>query len=209
MGKQLAFYVDLGKCTGCKACQVACKDNNDVPLGINYRRVLQYSGGDWVQDGNLMLPADVYTYYISTACMHCEDAPCVENCPAGAMYKREEDGVVIADSDKCIGCRYCEWACPYGAPQFNPETGVIAKCDFCVDEQAAGEDPACVAACTFRALDYGPLDELRAKYGDFADPAPLPDPSIARPSVVFKPHKSTRPGRAADGAIMNVEEAIK
>src|SRR5690606_40301817 len=65
---------------------------------------------------------------------------CVENCPAGAMYKREEDGVVIADSDKCIGCRYCEWACPYGAPQFNPETGVIAKCDFCVDEQAAGED---------------------------------------------------------------------
>lgn len=209
MANQLAFFVDLGKCTGCKACQIACKDTNDLPLGVTWRRVAQYSGGSWVEDEGMMLPSDVYTYYISAACMHCEDAPCVEVCPAGAMQKREEDGIVFVDPDLCVGCRYCEWACPYGAPQFDAEAGIMTKCHFCKDLQAEGERPACVAACTFRALDYGPLDELRAKYGDFADPAPLPDPSLSHPSVVFKPHKHTRSGQVADGLVMNVEEAIK
>ena len=208
MGKQLGFYVDLGKCTGCKACQIACKDNSNLPLGVNYRRVVQYTGGDWVQDGDLYIPAGVYTYYVSVACMHCANPLCVEGCPTGAMYKREEDGVVLIDPSKCVGCRYCEWACPYGAPQFDAEAGIMTKCDFCVDEQAAGEKPVCVAGCPFRALDYGDIDELRAKYGDFADPAPLPDPSITRPSVVFSPHKNTRTSKAADGQVVNVEEAI-
>ena len=149
MAKQKAFYLNANNCSGCKACMTACKDKNDLPVGINYRQVTEYGGGSWVPDPDhpdLLVPNNVYTYSMSTACMHCEDPACVNVCPTTAMYKRE-DGIVLVDASKCIGCRYCEWACPYGAPQFNEEKGVMTKCDFCQDLQAQGLDPACVDAC--------------------------------------------------------------
>jgi anaerobic dimethyl sulfoxide reductase subunit B (iron-sulfur subunit) len=205
MANQLAFYVDIAACTGCKACQIACKDRSDLPVGIRWRRVFEYSGGEWVPQGGLMIPSNVFAYFVSAACMHCQNPLCRDVCPTGAITKRE-DGIVLINQDKCIGCRYCQWACPYGAPQFDSEQGVMTKCDFCYDLQAKGEDPACVAGCPYRALDYGPLDELRAKYGTLADPAPLPDPSITRPAVVYGPSLVTQTSAQATGEIMNVEE---
>jgi anaerobic dimethyl sulfoxide reductase subunit B (iron-sulfur subunit) len=106
----------------------------------------------------------------------------------------------------CIGCRYCSWACPYGAPQFNEEQNVMTKCDMCFDLVDKGERPACVESCPYRALDFGPLDELQAKYGTFADPAPLPDSSITQPAVVYIPNKVTKSSSKADGHLMNLEE---
>jgi anaerobic dimethyl sulfoxide reductase subunit B (iron-sulfur subunit) len=206
MSKQLAFYVDISKCTGCKACQIACKDKNNLPIGIRWRRVFQYEGGDWVQaaDGS-WLPSSVYAYFVSSACAHCQDPICMKVCPTKAIHKRD-DGIVLIDDTKCIGCRYCEWACPYGAPQFNENIGVMTKCNMCYDLVDNGQRPACVDACPYRAMDFGELEELHQKYGDFADPAPLPDPSFTQPSIVYNPSHMTKTSKNGDGHIMNLEE---
>jgi anaerobic dimethyl sulfoxide reductase subunit B (iron-sulfur subunit) len=205
MAKQLGFYVDIEKCTGCKACQIACKDKNNLPVGVRWRRVFQYEGGEWVNQSGTMIPSDVYAYSVSSACMHCENALCVEVCPAGAMTKRE-DGIVEINPDKCIGCRYCSWACPYGAPQFNESLGVMTKCNMCADLVDQGQRPACVEACPYRAMDFGPLDELRAQHSNFSAPAPLPDPSITNPSVVYNPNRATKFSGDTSGHLMNLEE---
>ncbi len=205
MANQLAFYVDMNKCTGCKACQVSCKTANDLPLGVTWRRVVEVASGEWIQDGEQYIPANVFAYFVSSACMHCDNPLCVQVCPAAAISKRD-DGIVIIDQDKCIGCRYCEWACPYGAPQFDAERGVMTKCHFCYERLDAGEKPACVDGCTYRALDFGPIDELRAKYGDFASPAPLPDQAITTPSIVYSPTPHTLTHDSSVGAVMNAEE---
>lgn len=205
MAKQLAFYVDINKCTGCKACQVACKDKSSLPVGVRWRRVFQYEGGEWVKQNGQMVPSNVYAYAVSSACAHCEKPICMEVCPTSAITKRE-DGIVLINADRCIGCRYCSWACPYGAPQFNEELNVMTKCDMCHDLVDKGERPACVESCPYRAMDFGPLDELQAKYGTFADPAPLPDPSITKPAVVYKPNRVTKTSKNANGHLMNLEE---
>lgn len=204
MAEKLGFYFDQSLCNGCKACQVACKDKHDAPLGVNWRRVVEYSGGSWQQDGDTFVP-NVFSYYTSIACNHCENPICVEVCPTTAMHQGE-DGVVTVDSGKCVGCRYCEWACPYSAPQFNADLGYMTKCDLCADYRETGQDPACVAACPSRALDWGPIDELREKYGDVDAVAPLPDPSITNPHLVIKPHKDAQPWNNPSGDIANREE---
>jgi anaerobic dimethyl sulfoxide reductase subunit B (iron-sulfur subunit) len=210
MAKQKAFYLNANICSGCKACMTACKDKNDLPVDINYRRVTEYGGGSWVPDPNhpnLWIPNNVYTYAMSTACMHCQDPACVNVCPTTAMHKRD-DGIVLVDASKCIGCRYCEWACPYGAPQFSQEKGVMTKCTFCEDLLAQGQNPVCVDACVNRALEFGELDDLRAKYGDVQAMAPLPDPSITKPSFVMTPHRHAQPVGSDNGKILTVSEEV-
>ena len=209
MAKQLGFYFDASGCTGCKACAIACKDRSDLPVGINFRKVYQYEGGGWVNDPknpDLMIPNNVFVYSLSAACMHCEKQICVEVCPASAISKRS-DGVVLIDQDSCIGCRYCEWACPYAAPQFDEEKGHMTKCDFCQDLQAQGQKPACVDACVMRVLQYGELAELRAKYGTTASVEPLPNADLTKPSLVIKHHKHAQMSGAGTGHIISVEES--
>ena len=205
MAKQLAFHVNIASCTGCKACQIACKDKNDLPTGIRWRRVFQYEGGEWVNQNGQMMPSDVYSYPVSAACMHCANPICLEVCPVSAISKRD-DGIVLIDADKCIGCRYCSWACPYGAPQFNESLGVMTKCNMCYDLVDKGERPACVEACTYRAMDFGPLDELQKEYSNFAAPAPLPDPSITKPSIVYTANRVTKVSGDTSGHVKNLEE---
>jgi anaerobic dimethyl sulfoxide reductase subunit B (iron-sulfur subunit) len=124
------------------------------------------------------------------------------------MYKRPEDGVVLINKDVCIGCRYCEWACPYGAPQFDTGQGVMTKCNFCVDQLAAGNDPICVASCPMRAIGYGDLSELQAKYGTLNAIEPLPKGDLTNPSVVIAPHKNAQPSGAGTGKIISFPEEI-
>jgi anaerobic dimethyl sulfoxide reductase subunit B (iron-sulfur subunit) len=206
MAKQLGFYIDQNYCTGCKACQTACKDKNDLPVGVTWRRVAEYTGGGWTVDEKAgTFESHVFTYYTSISCNHCDDPVCVKVCPTSAMHKGD-DGIVTVDAGKCVGCRYCEWACPYGAPQFNPESGVMTKCNFCQDYLAEGKDPACVAACPSRVLKFGEIEDLRAQYGDEAGIEPLPDPSLTKPNLVIIPHRQAEHTGAGTGHVDNPEE---
>jgi anaerobic dimethyl sulfoxide reductase subunit B (iron-sulfur subunit) len=209
MAKQMGFYFDSSACNACRACVVACKSKNNLPVDINWRRVYEYGGGGWVPDGNdrsFLVPSNIFAYALSVACMHCQNPICVSACPAGSMLKRDEDGLVVIDIDNCIGCRYCEWACPYGAPQFDEERGVMTKCDGCVDLVERGETPYCAAACVMRALEFGDIEELRAKYGDVAAIEPLPAADVTNPSVVITPHRHAQFSGQGTGRIFNLEE---
>lgn len=211
MTEQLAFYFDSSACTACKACMSACKDKNDLPVGVNYRRVMEYGGGSWVPHSDypeIMVPNNVYSYAISTACMHCSNPLCMDACPAQAIFKRS-DGVVWIDEDKCIGCRYCEWACPYSGPQYDETKDVMVKCDFCMDLLAAGQNPACVDACVMRAIDFGSMEELQEKYGTVTSIEPWPDPEITEPCIVITPHKHAQRCGEGTGEIISASEVLQ
>lgn len=149
MKTQYGFYVELERCTKCWACQVACKSWKGIDAGtVSLRRVIEITSGTF---------PDVKRTFLSMSCMHCGDPACVAVCPAGAITKRAEDGVVLVDDSKCIGCHYCFFACPFGVPQYDD---TMKKCDFCQDRLAEGKQPACVATCPNGALHFGTLDEL-------------------------------------------------
>ncbi|MGI5839484.1 MAG: 4Fe-4S dicluster domain-containing protein [bacterium] len=173
--KQLGFIIDLNKCTGCQSCEIACKQENGVAAGIRWRKVHTVNREHY--------PA-APTYRFSLACNHCDEPECRRVCPAGAYTKRPEDGIVLHDKDKCLGCRYCTWACPYGAPQYNPVTRKAEKCDFCAHLIDAGREPACIQACPTGALQI-------ADCGGAAEPAlsetiPGFPAARTRPAVRFK-----------------------
>lgn len=110
---QYGFYFDATRCTGCKTCEAACRDYHDLPLELSYRHVYELEGGSWSQAADGTWTTDSYTYYTSFACSHCTNPACTHVCPTGAMHK-DDDGIVSVDSHRCIGCGYCELACPYG-----------------------------------------------------------------------------------------------
>ena len=204
MNKQLAFYFDSSACSGCKACQAACKDKNSLPVGVLWRHVYEVCGGGWTRIGDAWT-SDVFAYNISLSCNHCARPICVEVCPARAITKRA-DGIVLIDQDKCVGCQYCSWACPYGAPQYDAQRGRMTKCDFCADNIDAGRPPACVAACPLRALNFGPMDDLTAKYGSTRSVYPLPETNLTEPAWLIKPHQAAAQASSESARIGNREE---
>ena len=209
MAKQMAFYFDASACANCKACQIACQDKNDLPADLRWRRVIQYAGGSWAPSPTApgVMTQTVFSYSVSLSCMHCENPLCVQVCPTTAMQK-DENGIVSIDGDKCIGCRYCEWACPYGAPQFNEVAGTMSKCDMCQDLLAQGKNPACVDACVMRALKVGELEELQAQYGTVNAIEPLPSAEYTKPSLVITPHKNAQWVGEGSGQLLNLAEEM-
>jgi len=208
MAKQYAFHFDASVCNGCKACSIACKSKNDLPVGITWRRVYEYGSGTWIPDSenpSILVPSNMFAYAMSVACMHCQEPLCVEVCPAAAITKGD-DGIVVINADRCIGCRYCEWACPYGAPQFDDEAGVMTKCDMCQDLVTKGENPQCVDACVMRALDFGELEEMQQKYGVVDAIEPLPEAKYTSPSIVITPHRHSQLSGQGTGRILDMEE---
>lgn len=174
---QVGFFIDVTKCIGCKTCVIACKDKNDLEVGRNFRRVYSFETGEF---------PNPRLAHLSISCNHCDKPKCVENCPTTAIYKRKEDGVVLIDHDKCVGCKYCEWNCPYEAPQYSEELGRMTKCDTCIDLREDGEEPVCVTSCPMRAIEFGPIAELRKKHGTNSDIRGLPSSSITKPNLVIK-----------------------
>ena len=194
---------DMKRCIGCNACVVGCKQENSLPDGVFFTKTLSEEYG--------VYPA-VNRVYIPTLCNHCEDAPCEKVCPSGATYTRD-DGIVMVDSDKCIGCGSCAVACPYdqrtelsaemfkgglfqegeltpfeeqGYGRYTP--GMVTKCDFCSGRVDAGLDPACVVTCPTDARIFGDLDDPNSKPSKLirerGGRQPLPEKNT-RPKVYY------------------------
>jgi anaerobic dimethyl sulfoxide reductase subunit B (iron-sulfur subunit) len=198
-----AFYFDSSGCSGCKACQVACKDRNGLEVGLLWRRVYEVSGGSWERQGEAW-QQDVYAYNLSVACNHCERAVCAEACPTQAIQQRE-DGIVLIEAQRCIGCKYCSWACPYGAPQYDWRTKSMTKCTFCVEDVEAGLAPACVSACPLRVLDFGDQAELEQGQA-IRSVAPLPEGEMTGPAMFIQPHRDASRAEQPPGRVANREE---
>jgi len=167
-----AMVIDLSKCVGCNACTVSCKTNNGIPMGILWAKVITEEIGTYPNAKMAFTPV---------LCMHCKEAPCVKACPTGASQKLD-NGITWIDENKCMGCKACILACPYEARYFNPkeplgyypekgyteqekaqfsdyQSGIVTKCDFCIDRVGEGKDPACVQTCVSKARHFGDLDD--------------------------------------------------
>ncbi len=194
---RLGLVIDLDTCVGCQACVTACKEWNtgghmapltdydpygEAPDGVWFNRVHSYEHAKADGCGE--------TVHFPRSCLHCETPACVTVCPTGASYKRASDGIVLVDEDKCIGCKLCSWACPYGAREFDVDVGVMKKCTLCVDRiynenlPEADRVPACVASCPTGARHFG----------DLGDPAsPVSQLVAERGGVDLMPELGYRP----------------
>ena len=152
-----AFSFDGTRCTGCKTCEMACKDYKDLDLGVAYRKVYEVTSGETVRDANGCFTSTCTSYPLSLSCNHCDDPACTKVCPTGASYVAD-DGTVQIDAEKCIGCKYCLAACPYQA-RYATESGEAGKCSFCHHRTTEGMLPACVGTCVTSARYFGDLND--------------------------------------------------
>ncbi|MHC4991048.1 MAG: 4Fe-4S dicluster domain-containing protein [Planctomycetota bacterium] len=178
---QYGFVIDHDSCIGCHACTVACKAENDVPVGA-FRTWVKY-----LEQGTF---PDVKRHFLVQRCNHCSDAPCVTICPVNALEKRA-DGIVDIDRDACIGCRACMQACPYDAIYLNEDHGAVEKCHFCAHRVEQGLEPACAVVCPVDAIIAGDLDDPGSRAA-----------GIVRDheTVVRRPEQGTRPNVHYKGA---------
>ncbi len=174
-----AFVFDLNRCTGCHACAIACGIENAPDRidsgGLDWRRIDTYN--------EARIPG-IASFALSLACNHCAEPACLTACPTGAYTKDVVTGAVLIEAGRCIGCRYCTWACPYDAPRFNASTGTVEKCTFCRHRLVDGGVPACVTACPTGALEMGEAGD-----GDAVTQETVPGfrPTKLRPAIRFVP----------------------
>lgn len=190
------MVIDLGRCLGCGACAFACKAENGTGPGVWYTKVYLREAGKFPNARRIAFP---------TLCMHCQNPPCVDVCPTGASQK-SADGIVSVNADLCIGCKYCEAACPYDARTFvesikgyfpkyglnayeklmyaKHQSGVVEKCNFCPTRIAQGKEPACVATCPSYARIFGDLDDPNSEVSKIL---------AARKAYTLLPELGTKP----------------
>jgi len=149
--ERYSLLIDPSLCIGCQACEVACKQANNLPVGPKFMRVITV--------GPLKRGEKLEMSFVPMACMHCADAPCISACPEGAITRRA-DGIVLINESSCIGCKYCMEFCPFGALQFNDTKGVVEKCTLCVERLDKGLKPMCELHCPTRAISSGDINEL-------------------------------------------------
>jgi len=198
---QKGWLIQLDKCTGCDSCTIACKsENNTRPLSSpmpfkNGRGVLpDHVSYRWVVKKERGIYPTPSMTFITSACNHCQYPACMASCPVSdisdpsnennAIFKRTSDGVVLINQNVCIGCKNCVQACPYGAPQFNSQTGKAEKCTFCLHRLQAGFLPACVTTCVGNALHL--LNDFNSSESGMNRPESFSDPTLTVPSVKFE-----------------------
>ncbi|MGV8084365.1 MAG: 4Fe-4S dicluster domain-containing protein [Coriobacteriia bacterium] len=152
---QYVIVTELNRCVGCFTCSVACKAENNVPIGSFWNKVMRV-GPTPIKEGDKF--PDVEMYFLPVTCQHCENPECVKVCPTGASHKKT-DGTVQVDKEKCIGCQFCVMACPYGVRYLNEEAKVVEKCTMCEHLTSQGEDPECVTGCVGLARHFGDIDD--------------------------------------------------
>jgi Fe-S-cluster-containing dehydrogenase component len=226
--KKLGLVIDLDTCVGCHACAVSCKQWNvggiagpltdehpygKDPSGVWFNRVHSYEIAAEPSPCAGSAPAQpAMTLHFPRSCLHCETPACVTVCPTGASYKRAEDGIVLVDEDKCIGCKLCSWACPYGAREYSAVEGVMKKCTLCVDRiynehlPKAERQPACVKACPTKARHFGdlgdPESDVSKLVAERGGVALMPELGYAPVNRYLPP----RPRRAGDDAPAATQE---
>lgn len=166
-GEQYRFHFDMTRCIGCKCCVVACNEQTGNPADILWRRVGEIEGGTY---------PNTRRHYLSIGCNHCLEPTCMTGCPVNAYSKDELTGIVRHSAEACIGCQYCTWNCSYGVPQFNPDRGVVGKCDMCYGRLEQGQSPACVVACPEDAIQIEIVraEEWRKEYKELANSPGMP-----------------------------------
>jgi Fe-S-cluster-containing dehydrogenase component/DMSO reductase anchor subunit len=183
-GEQYRFHVDMRRCIGCKCCVVACNEQNGNPAAINWRRVAEIEGGPY---------PFTHRSYLSMGCNHCVNPTCLAGCPVDAYTKDPDTGIVRHSAEECIGCQYCTWTCSYGVPQYNPERGVVGKCDMCHGRLELGQAPACVSACPEGAIqiEIVKTDGWRAAVANAATGQGLPvgDASVSTTRITVRPER--------------------
>jgi len=142
------FIFDLNKCVGCHACVVACQIENGSQQNYPWREISTF---------NSFQHPEIPVFYFSMACNHCDEAPCLNSCPALAYSRDEKSGCIVFHEDKCMGCTYCTWSCPYDAPKYSNSKGTIEKCTFCTQRLEEGIQPSCTNLCPTGALDFGEI----------------------------------------------------
>ncbi|SHE45025.1 tetrathionate reductase subunit B [Modicisalibacter ilicicola DSM 19980] len=176
--KRYGMLIDLRRCIGCQACTVSCHIENAAPLG-NFRTIVSQFEVEHEETGELA------TFMLPRLCNHCEDPPCVPVCPVQATFQRR-DGIVVVDSDRCVGCAYCVNACPYDARFINKETQVADKCTFCAHRLEAGLLPACVESCVGGARIIGDMRDPQSEISRLIE-------QHRDELMILKPEKNTRP----------------
>lgn len=198
-GEQYRFHFDMTKCIGCKCCVVACNEQNGNPADIDWRRVGEIEGGAY---------PDTMRMYLSMGCNHCVEPTCLTGCPVDAYSKDPLTGIVLHSADRCIGCQYCTWNCSYGVPQYNPERGVVGKCDMCYGRLAESRLPACVDACPEEAIriEIVNIAEWREDYAAANAPGlPSADDSLSTTRITL-PKRLPREIKKADAFRLHPEE---
>src|SRR5579883_1084154 len=179
-GEQYRFHFDMTRCIGCKCCVVACNEQNGNPADIHWRRVGEIEGG-WYPN--------THRLYLSMGCNHCLEPSCLIGCPVNAYKKDAVTGIVQHDPNACIGCQYCTWNCSYGVPQYNPERGVVGKCDMCYSRLTEGREPACANACPEGAIQIEIVNiaEWKMEYANSANAPGLPsaDDSVSTTRITL------------------------
>lgn len=177
MAIKYGMLIDLRRCTGCCACQVACKAENEVPLGIFRSWVTYTERGTYPK---------VKKHFLPRLCNHCDQPVCMAKCPIKAISKRA-DGVVLVDRTKCKNLKVCIKNCPYGAPSINPNVKKMEKCTFCIHRVEAGLVPACVNTCQGRARIFGDINDATSEIAKLIkthSPKTLP-PQIGGPNIYY------------------------
>ena len=222
--KKLGLVIDLDTCVGCHACAVNCKEWNTgghyAPLpdhepygknpdGVWFNRIHSYEAGCGSESRTVNFPR---------SCLHCDEPQCVTVCPTGASYKRAEDGIVLVNTDICIGCKLCSWACPYGAREFDDDAGVMKKCTLCIDRiynealPEAEREPACVATCPSRARHFGDLGDPNSKVSrlvaERGGVALMPELGYAPVNRYLPPRKATIPAKPLERRATGASNAL-
>jgi anaerobic dimethyl sulfoxide reductase subunit B (iron-sulfur subunit) len=184
---QYGFHFDQNRCYACQACSIACKDWNGIDPGAEkWLCVYEWESGTF---------PNVRIHSLAYSCAHCLNPSCLMACPEQAIYKEEKYGAVLVNQKKCKGCKKCYVACPYGAPKFTLDNGSekMSKCTMCIDRLEDDLPPICAASCPLRAFDFGPLEELIAKYTDIRYCEGMPSPETTEPAYLIWPQRDKEP----------------